>query len=140
MILDIARKQRSVSKKEVGSMGYPTNCNHRKSLLVIFSMSSRERGRITSSCYWIDGDTCSEQDETYPDKFAVKSTAMYDTSNLEYILASSKGEKDTDNYKLRCCLFKSTVDRIESVVNSEIEHTTGRCVSLVKAFVKNVLV
>ena len=40
---------------------------------------------------------------------------------------------------MRCCLFKSTVDRIESVVNSEIEHTTNKCVSLVKEFLQNVL-
>lgn len=102
-------------------------------------MNSREKGRVNSSCYWIDGSADIEQEETYPDKFAVNSTATYDASNLEYILASPKKEKETDNYKLRCCLFKSTVDRIESVVNSEIEHTTNKCVSLVKAFIQNVL-
>lgn len=52
---------------------------------------------------------------------------------------SPEEEKGTENYKLRCCLFKSTIDVIESQVNSEIEHTTNKCVSLVKEFLQSVL-
>lgn len=120
-------------------MGYPTESQPRSPFLPIISMNAKERGRITSSCYCIDGHAEAEQEDTYPDKFAVSSAASYDSSDLEYILDSPEEEKGTENYKLRCCLFKSTIDVIESQVNSEIEHTTNKCVSLVKEFLQSVL-
>ena len=51
---------------------------------------------------------------------------------------AENGEETGPNYKLRCCLFKYCVDVINSTMNEELNHTTNKCVFLIKTFLRSV--
>ena len=103
-----------------------------------FSMNNKEANTISSSCYWTKGGTVEETIQSYPDKFAVDFSSSFSNSSKDHILDAENGEEAGPNYKLRCCLFKYCVDVINSTMNEELNHTTNKCVFLIKTFLRSV--
>ena len=104
----------------------------------IFLMKSREANAVSSSCYWVDASIDEETSCPYPDKFAVDFSTPFEYSREDYILDSKVGGERDPLYKLRCCLYRYCVDRIDSLVTEELNHTTGKCVFLIKTFLRSV--
>lgn len=104
----------------------------------IFLMKSREANAVSSSCYWVDASIDEETSCPYPDKFTVDFSASFENSREDYILDSKIGGERDPLYKLRCCLYRYCVDRIDSLVTEELNHTTGKCVFLIKTFLRSV--
>lgn len=101
-------------------------------------MRSKEANAVSTSCYWVDANVEEETSYPYPDKFAVDFSIPFEYSIEDYILDCNIGGERDPLYKLRCCLYRYCVDRIDSLVTEELNHTTGKCVFLIKTFLRSV--
>lgn len=104
----------------------------------IFLMKSREVSTISTSCYWAGADVEEESACPYPDKFAIDFSIPFQLSREDFILDCNDGEERDPLYRLRCCLYLYCVDRIDSLVVEEVNHTTDKCVFLIKTFLRSV--
>lgn len=99
-------------------------------------MNTKEAKTVSTSCFWSMDDAPIEKEREFADRYFVERDVICDPSKREFILDGSEDEKGTENYRLRCCLYKYCVNLVDSIVRNEISHTTNKSVSLLKEFIR----
>ena len=123
-------------------MGYPSNFRLRDKiggdfvilLFYFFLMNLSNSSLSSTSCFWLDDGKDYSMRSPYPDRFSVNSETVSYPSSKDYILDCPEDQLGTDNYRLRCLLFKYCVNSIENTIHAEIKHTTDKCVYLIKQY------
>lgn len=110
------------------------------SLIAFFSMSAKGASTVSASCFWTKSDTSKETEYAYPDRYYVNKPVKCSNSDREYLLDGSEEEKESDSYRLRCCLYKYCMDLINHSVNNEVTHTVNHTLSLIKELLQSVAV
>ena len=101
-------------------------------------MNMKDAATVSSSCFWSKSTKSKGIEHAYPDRYLVNRSVQCPNSDLEYLLDGREDERDSDGYRLRCCLFKYCMDLIDCAVNNEITHTVNHTLSLIKEFLQSV--
>lgn len=99
-------------------------------------MNTKEAKTLSASCFWSADDAPIEKEREFADRFFVDRDVVCDPSKREFILDAAEDEKGTENYRLRCCLYKYCVELVNSIVRNEVSHTTNQSVSLLQEFIR----